>query len=304
MLLRRRHQPAALDGCSSAEKASVRMSEERGMRGISRFRAILLPAVLLSAAALNIGCNQIFGLDETSLAPQRAYTCECSCSGGGQSFNLDSDVCLPPELNPALNPALPADFLPTADALHDDCHIRVERNLERMARQCVADRIQCTCDALVGLNFSIECDDPCPGEDLAADCSNFHPQTGAVTATNVPGQPPVCVDTRPFASSTEPAAFASAIFGSTTQCQIDGGVTVARDGDTQTRAANGIAEFTGSPCPDGSCAVGVSYQLDHVDNFSFDGFAGFASVEIKDIGASGASAPGAALLDSAGVAAL
>ena len=272
------------------------------MRGNSR--AILVSVALLSAAVFNLGCNQIFGLDETELAPQHAYTCECACSGGGQSFSLDNDVCLPTELNPGINPDLPEDFRASADALQNDCHIRVERNLERMARQCVADRIQCTCDALVDLNFSFACDSPCPGEDLAADCSNFHPQTGTVTATNVPGQAPVCVDGSGFGDSTRPAAFASALFGGTTECQVDGGVSVTRDGDTQTRAASGVTEFSGSPCPGGSCAVGVSYSLDHVDDFSFSGFAGFASVEFKDIAASGASAPGAALLDAQGLGAL
>jgi hypothetical protein len=48
----------------------------------------------------------------------------------------------------------------------------------------------------------------------------------------------------------------------------------------------------------------VSYLLDHVDNFSFSGFAGFGSVEFKDIAASGTSAPGAAIVDATGVGSL
>ena len=81
-------------------------------------------------------------------------------------------------------------------------------------------------------------------------------------------------------------------------------MTLTRDGDSQTRQTTGVAEFAGDPCPGGPCAVGVSYQLDHVDDFSFSDFGGFASVEIKNIAASGASEPGAALVDATGAGAL
>ena len=112
-----------------------------------------------------------------------------------------------------------------------------------------------------------------------------------------PGQPPVCIAGPP--GSAHPPAFASALFGRSSQCQVDGAVTVARDGDTRTPEASGVAQFAGTPCPGGQCAVGVSYNLDHVGNFSFDGFGGFTSVEFKDITAAGTSGPGAALLDRA-----
>ncbi len=259
-------------------------------------------AVLLGIAVLGAGCNQVFGLDETTESPQRAYTCDCDCTGGGKSFDVHSAVCFPEDLNPALNPDLPSDFEPPAAALQDDCHTRVERNLEQMARQCVADRIRCSCEATVGLVDSFfDCDTHCFGNDLAADCSNFDPQNGNVTATNVPGEEPVCVTFQTGSIVPPPAPFAAAILGSTSQCQVDGAVTVTRDGDTRTPAAGGVVEFTGTPCPGASCAVGVSYQLDHVDDFSFSGFAGFASVEFKDISSVGASGPGAAIVDATGV---
>ncbi len=273
------------------------------MRDISR--SILVPAGLLWIATFSAGCNQVFGIEETELSPRRAYTCQCACTGGGQAFNVSPDVCIPEALNPALNPDLPPDFLPPANALQDDCHTRVERNLERMARQCVADRVRCSCDAIADLTDSFgDCDSPCSGEELATDCSNFDPATGAVTATNVPGEDPVCVVNASASAMPPPAAFASAIFGRTSECQVDGGVTVTRDGESQTRATAGVAEFTGTPCPGGQCAVGVSYLLGHVEDFSFDGFAGFASVEFKDIAASGTSGPGAALVDASGAGAL
>ena len=154
-------------------------------------RGLLVPVGLLWIAVLNAGCNEIFGITPTSLAPPDAYTCGCTCNGGGQSFDLNTNVCLPENLNVALNPNLPPDFIPAAADVQADCHTRVEQNLEQMARQCVAARIRCTCQANADLLRSVACFDPCFGEDLAADCSNFDPQAGHVTATNVPGHQPV-----------------------------------------------------------------------------------------------------------------
>jgi len=266
-------------------------------------RGLLVPVGLLWIAALSAGCNSIFGITPTSLAPPDAYTCECTCNGGGQSFDLSSNVCLPDDLNPAINPSLPPDFVPAATAVQADCHTRVEQNLEQMARQCFADRIRCTCQAHADLLRAVGgCLNGCFGEDLAADCSNFDPQAGHVTATNVPGHQPVCLAGE--GASESPDAFASAIFGRATACQVGGGVTLTRDGDSQTRQASGVAEFAGKPCPGGQCAVGVSYQLDHINDFSFSDFGGFASVVIKNIAVSGASDPGAAVVDATGAGAL
>src|SRR5262249_19670604 len=130
----------------------------------------------------------------------------------------------------------------------------------------------------------------------------FDPAAGNVTATNVPRRQPVCIAGDP--GSAGPAPLASAIFGRTSQCQVDGNVTVTRDGGTRTPAAPRVAEITGGPCPRGTCAVGVSYGLDHIENFSFDGFGGFTSVEFKDIAAAGTSGPGDALIDPTGAGAL
>jgi len=271
------------------------------MRGIARRAA--LSTALLCVVALSAGCAQLAGIEETTCSVRHAYACKCACTGGGESFSLNNNVCLPESLNPALNPDLPPDFVPTSDDLRQDCETRVESNLEQMARQCVADRIQCSCAGIAELTPSCnDCDSQCAGEDLAADCSNFDPQAGEVTATNAPGQQPVCIAGEP--GSAGPAPLASAIFGRTSECQVGGTVEVTRDGDTRTPETQGIAEFTGTPCPGGTCAVGVSYSLDHVDNFSFDGFGGFTSVEFKDITATGTSGSDVALVDAAGVGSL
>ncbi len=267
-------------------------------------RYVVVPAALLWLAALSSGCAQLAGIEETTCSVRHAYACKCACRGDGQSFSLDSNVCVPESLNPTLNPALPPDFVPSSDQLREDCETRVQSNLEDMAQQCVSNRITCSCAGIAELTTSCNaCDSHCVGEDLAPDCSNFDPQAGDVTATNFPGDEPVCVVGAP-GSALPPAPFASAIFGHTSECQLDGGVSVTRDGETETPAASGVAEFTGTPCPGASCAVGVSYSLDHVDNFSFDGFGGFASVEFKDITAAGTSAPGTAVVDASGVGAL
>jgi len=271
------------------------------MRHITR--SVVVAAVMAAIAALSAGCAQVFGIEETTCSVRHAYACKCACTGGGQSFSLDNNVCLPANLNPALDPNLPPDFVPTPEQLRQDCETRVQDNLQQMAKQCVANRIQCSCAGIAELTPSCnDCDAPCAGEDLAADCSNFDPQVAPPTATNAPGKPPVCIAGPP--GSAHPPAFASALFGRASQCQVDGSVTVTRDGDTRTPEATGVAEFTGAPCPGGQCAVGVSYNLDHVDNFSFDGFGGFTSVEFKGITAAGTSGSETALLDPAGTGAL
>src|SRR5262249_24675569 len=116
-----------------ARFAAPRRYPTRGaLEMIDITRRVSVPAAWLwLAALLRAGCNQIFGINETTLSERRAYGCECTCSGGGQTFNVDSNVCIPEALNPALNPSLPADFEPPAADLQSDCHTRVERNLEQ-----------------------------------------------------------------------------------------------------------------------------------------------------------------------------
>src|SRR5262249_5318934 len=158
-----------------------------------------IPASLMCIATLTAGCAHLAGIEDATCSVRHVYACKCACTGGGQTFSLNNDVCLPESLNPALNPHLPPDFVPTSDDIRQDCETRVESNLEQMARQCVADRIRCSCAGIAEPTPSCnDCDSPCAGEDLAADCSNFDPQAGAFTATNVPGKPPVCISGQPW----------------------------------------------------------------------------------------------------------
>jgi hypothetical protein len=257
-------------------------------------RVVVLLAVLLGMS----GCNQFFGLADVELAPDEgnSYSCGCVCGIGNNQVVVERNVCLPDELNPILHPEVEV----TAAELIDDCTMRVENNLRQMARQCIARTINCSCEASADLRFAFACDKPCVGEDLASDCSNFDPATGNKTATNVPGQAPVCFVPSTHPSNAAPEALAASIFGNSTLCDVAGDVTVARGDETKTAATSGHVDFSGTPCPGAQCQVGMAYSLDDIANLEFSGFAGFASVEFQNLEASGASVAGGATIDSAG----
>jgi hypothetical protein len=82
---------------------------------------------------------------------------------------------------------------------------------------------------------------------------------------------------------------------------VEGDVTISRGGESQTQSATGVVEFTGKPCPDASCAVGMAYRLDDVDTFEFSDFGGFAAAEFTEVLASGATLPAGAMVDAAGL---
>lgn len=259
---------------------------------------------LLLLLGVSSGCNQIFGLDETTLAPTgpgNAYTCECTCNGGGQNIIVKSSVCLPADLNPLLDPTLPPDFEPSPNDVKQDCENRVQRNVQQLARQCVARQLSCNCDASIVATFGAECNEPCIGEVLADDCSNFNPQTGDKTATNVPGEDPVCFIASSDPPDPVPDPLAAGIFGRSSTCEVTGEVTIMQGDDSQSRSANGVVEFSGDPCPGESCEVGMSYRLDHVNTFEFDGYAGFATTKFENLRASGATLPQGAMLDASGL---
>ena len=113
----------------SHEVAVVESSGAPGLRELAR--GVLVPVGLLWIAALSAGCDRTFGITPTELAPPDAYTCDCTCNGGGQSFDLSSDVCLPEDLNPAINPNRPPDFVPAATAVQADCHVASSRTSSR-----------------------------------------------------------------------------------------------------------------------------------------------------------------------------
>jgi hypothetical protein len=260
----------------------------------------LLMLVLLAGLS---GCDEVLGLDPTHLISPNAYQCACTCSSTvptTPSILVNNDVCLPDALDPN-NHSIPG---PTQADLDADCSGRVLNNITGIVQECLSRVLGCSCVAapIAGMFTAPECDQPCVGEDLASNCANWNTlSTPPVkTATNVPGQAPVCLVASSDPPNPVPDPLVADIFGHTSSCNVSGNVTVTRDGDTQSRAASGAVKITGSPCPGGSCKVGMSYRLDHIDNFTFEGFADFDSVEIKNLFASGASLPEAATVDQLG----
>lgn len=257
-------------------------------------------AILLGASS---GCNQIFGLDETEAIRPDAYNCACTCTSSNNSFPpivLNTSVCLPNGINPNLT-----SNSVTQQQLDADCSGRVSGNIFGAIEQCVTDQpIACHCTAfpVVSMFIAQECDQPCTGQDLDPSCSNFNPFANPPqkTATNIPNKEPVCLVASADPPTPVPDPLVAGIFGHTSNCSVDGDVTIERDGDSQTHSATGIVNINGSPCPGGGCKVGMSYRLDHINDFSFDSFGGIESVEFQNLFASGASIPNGATLDASG----
>jgi hypothetical protein len=266
--------------------------------------------VLLS---LTTGCDVVFGLHEVDPVPPaqdspNAYDCSCTCKRGTTTvMSLDSSVCMPADLNPNV-PETPGSA-PSADQLNNDCSTRVQNNVTAMVQACGTRTVTCTCEAPGGTSFAKECngnctdagcDAQCPEEVLAQNCVNFDYKTHMKTATNVFGQPPVCLVSSADPPVPVPDPLAAGFFGQSSRCEVSGLVTVTQGSDSQSQSGNGVVNFTGSPCPGQGCQVGMDYRLDKVGTFGFDGFGGFDRAEIEDVAAGGATIPAAATLDASG----
>jgi hypothetical protein len=178
-----------------------------------------------------------------------------------------------------------------------------------MVQACGTKTVTCSCAAPGGTSFAAECngtctdsgcDAACPEEVLAQDCVNFDYKTHMKTATNVYGQPPVCLVSSADPPVAVPDPLAAGFFGQTSRCEVSGLVTIAQGTSSQGQAGEGVINFSGSPCPGQSCQVGMDYRLDNVGTFGFDGFGGFDHVDIENVSAAGATVPQAATLDASG----
>jgi hypothetical protein len=142
------------------------------------------------------GCNQILGLkDDLVLRKADAYTVTCQCtntSGVPAPITVRTAVCLPKELNPNQS----AVTLTQQD-LDNDATNRVQPNVNGLVDICVSHVLPCTCTAapLASLFPAVECDSPCTEEVLDGACNNWNTRSNppVKTATNVAGQPPVCI---------------------------------------------------------------------------------------------------------------
>jgi hypothetical protein len=161
-------------------------------------------------------------------------------------------ICVPAAFNEDLGGTAPTD----ADLLND-CTGRVQTTLSGLARACKYPSL-CTCSVIADSGrFSGTCDAPCTEVPLDPSCSNFDPKHGNVTATNAPGDQPVCAANSPLSAE---------VYGRRTSCAVEGTahITVRSDDDSDSEDshATGIVQFVGDPCAGRSCAVGMEYRLD------------------------------------------
>jgi hypothetical protein len=188
---------------------------------------------------------------------------------------LALQVCMLPEDNVNLGGTAPDDA-----RLTEDCGERVETTVSGLAAACLYPPV-CNCTVTAdSRKFASKCDDPCVENPLDPQCNNFDPVGGNVTATNPPGDEPVCVANSPLSS---------AMYGHRTTCDADGHAFIMVDGDLKIPEANGIVKFVGPVCPGGGCAVGTEYNID-IDPITFGNFLGSAT--FSDLASIGESAPG------------
>ncbi len=194
-------------------------------------------------------------------------------------------TCMPADLNQNLGAAPP-----TEAQLAADCTTRVENTLRGITLACGYPS-NCNCElSPAPTHFVDKCDAACVEVPLAPGCTNFDPKAGNVTATNAPGDTPVCTTGSPLAAS---------VFGRRSTCDVSGDATIdVPDEDTKHPAANGFLEIEGDPCPGQSCAVGLQYRLDLASvTYSHT----FGSATFRDLAAVGETLPGqVAILDPGG----
>jgi len=181
-------------------------------------------------------------------APQLILT--YSASG---SSTVTLQTCVPD----AFNPNLDGGVVPDAGDLQNDCSTRVAKTLGYLNKACNYPST-CSCNAVdvtsVPPKYSASCASSCTEVDVTANCSNFDPQDGGmVTATNAPGDQPVCIAHSPITSE---------LFGQKSLCDVSGTVSFHSDDDSASSHTFGTIEFDGTPCPGQSCTVGMTYQLD------------------------------------------
>ena len=194
-------------------------------------------------------------------------------------------TCMPADLDPNLTGVTPTDA-----QLAADCTTRVENTLRGLTGDCGYPSF-CNCAlSPAPTRFVDKCDAPCAEVPLTPGCTNFDPKAGNVTATNAPGDTPVCTTGSPLAAS---------VFGQRSTCDVSGNATIdVPDEDTKHPAANGFLEIEGRPCPGQSCAVGMQYRLDLASvTYSHT----FGSATFHDLAAVGETLPGqVATLDPGG----
>jgi hypothetical protein len=206
----------------------------------------------------------------------------------------DLATCMPAELNPNLG----ENEVPSDVALQLDCEHRVEKTLHGLAGACGYPSA-CACRAIANSRgFNAACNDPCVETPLAPGCSNFDPSSGTTTATNAPGDEPVCLALRD-PSAPGPQPMARHIYGMDSLCEVEGEATLSVGGEDKTTGAAGTVLLGGEPCPGAPCAVGVAYDFD-LDPITF-AVKFFSDPTFVDLTSTGASEPGVVQIGPAGI---
>lgn len=188
---------------------------------------------------------------------------------------LALQVCMLPEDNVNLGGTAPDDARLTLD-----CRGRVESTVSGLADACLYPPV-CTCGVTAdSRKYAARCDDPCVENPLDPQCNNFDPVGGDTTATNAPGDTPVCIANSPLSS---------AMFGRRTTCDVDGHAFIEVEGELKIPAAVGTVKFVGPVCPGGTCAIGTEYNID-IDPITFGNV--FKSATFSNLASVGESAPG------------
>jgi hypothetical protein len=116
-------------------------------------------------------------------------------------------------------------------------------------------------------SFSNVCNGTCPTITPPADCN---PEDFAEVTAATANQTPVCIGNSPLGS---------ALFARLSACELDPdhsrvNVTVKdEDGDVEGESGShvrGRIEFSGTPCPGSTCAVGMTHRM-RIGDLRFDG---------------------------------
>jgi hypothetical protein len=153
------------------------------------------------------------------------------------------------------------DFQTCGDPSHaaDVCG-NVQSNVDSLARQCKLSNF-CMCKVKPvadsdKTSYGKACNDPCPKVVAPVDCDpNGLPRFTAATDAHTP----VCLPTSPLGS---------VLFGQRSACDIDPSqsnvharIFKGDDSNTADAPPRGRIEFVGSPCPGGSCSVGMTHRM-------------------------------------------
>ena len=181
----------------------------------------------------------------------------------GSTVTKTLDVCEPDALNPSISDA---GVEPNGNDLSNDCENRVAQTLGDLDNACgYPSACNCKLPDVYVTHYSDSCASPCAEDPLDPTCSNFTPDGG--TATNVTGDKPVCLVHSPITAE---------VFGQLSSCNVSGQISFHTDDESKTSATHGEIDFTGRPCPGGTCAVGMGYVLDAA-SMTFDSLFGSAT---------------------------